>query len=213
MTFCRPAFALGLGAIVLVISGCGSSSNSNSSSGDPFASDPPATVPLVQLSSDPFTNLSSQHATEVEPDSFSFASTIITSFQVARISGGGGAGIGYAISNDSGATWQNGLLPGLTTFQGSGTNSAVSDTSVIYDAKHGVWMISSLPIAATNIQVAVSRSSDGGASWGNPVIVAQGADLDKDWITCDNTPTSPHYGNCYMEWDDNGNSNLMFMST
>jgi hypothetical protein len=213
MTFCRPAFALGLGAIVLVISGCGSSSNSNSSSGDPFASDPPATVPLVQLSSDPFTNLSSQHATEVEPDSFSFASTIITSFQVARISGGGGAGIGYAISNDSGATWQNGLLPGLTTFQGSGTNSAVSDTSVIYDAKHGVWMISSLPIAPTNIQVAVSRSSDGGASWGNPVIVAQGADLDKDWITCDNTPTSPHYGNCYMEWDDNGNSNLMFMST
>jgi hypothetical protein len=165
------------------------------------------------LSSDSFTNLSSQHATEVEPGSFSFGSTIITSFQVARISGGGGAAIGYAISNDSGATWQNGFLPGLTTFEGAGANSAVSDTSVIYDAKHGVWMISSLPISATSIQVAVTRSSDGGASWGNPVIVAQGADLDKDWITCDNTPTSTHYGNCYAEWDDNGNSNLIFMST
>lgn len=213
MKFCRLAWALGLSATILFVISCGSSSNSNSNSGNPFSSDPPATVPLAQLSSDSFTNATSQHATEVEPGSFSFGSTIITSFQVARISGGGGADIGYSISNDNGTTWQNGLLPGLTTFQGAGTNSAVSDTSVIYDAKHGVWMISSLPISPGNIQVAVSRSSDGGASWGDPVIVAQGADLDKDWITCDDTPTSPHYGNCYMEWDDNGNSNLMFMST
>jgi hypothetical protein len=211
--FRRTALCLGLTATTLFVISCGSSSHSNPVANDPFASDPPATVPLVQLSSDPFTNLSSQHATEVEPGSFSFGSTIITSFQVARISGGGGADIGYAISNDSGITWQNGLLPRLTTFQGAGTNSAVSDTSVIYNAKHGVWMISSLPISATRIQVAVSRSIDGGASWDDPVIVDQGADLDKDWITCDNTPTSPHYGNCYMEWDDNGNSNQIFMST
>jgi hypothetical protein len=213
VTFRRTALCLGLTAAIFFVVGCGSSSNSNSPSTDPFASDPPATVPLTQVSSDKFTNASSQHATEVEPGSFSFGSTIITSFQVARISGGGGADIGYAISNDSGTTWQNGLLPGLTTFQGAGANAAVSDTSVIYDAKHGAWMISSLPISATRIQVAVSRSSDNGASWGNPVIVAQGADLDKDWITCDNTPTSPHYGNCYMQWDDNGSSNQMFMST
>ncbi|HXF14429.1 MAG TPA: sialidase family protein [Terriglobales bacterium] len=209
----RLALTSGLSAIIIFAISCGSSSNLNSTSSNPFASDPPATVPLTQLSSDTFTNASSQHATEVEPGSFSFGSTIITSFQVARISGGGGADIGYAISNDSGATWQNGLLPGITTFKGGGSNSAVSDTVVIYDAKHGVWMISSLPISATNIQVAVSRSSDGGTSWGNPVIVAQGADLDKDWISCDNTPTSPHYGNCYAEWDDNGSSNLIYMST
>ncbi len=213
MKFYRVVFSLHLIAVVLLAAGCGSSSPSNSNTGDPFSSNPPATVPITQLSADTFTNASSQHATEVEPGSFSFGPTIITSFQVARISAGGGADIGYAISNDSGATWQNGLLPGLTTFQGAGANSAVSDTAVIYDARHGVWMISSLPISATNIQVAVSRSSDGGASWANPMIVAQGADLDKDWITCDNTPTSPHYGNCYMEWDDNGSSNLMFMST
>jgi len=209
----RLASILGVSPAILFVASCGSSSPPISNVLNPFASDPPATVPLAQLSSDSFTNLSSQHATEVEPGSFSFGSTIITSFQVARISGGGGAAIGYAISNDSGATWQNGFLPGLTTFEGAGANSAVSDTSVIYDAKHGVWMISSLPISATSIQVAVTRSSDGGASWGNPVIVAQGADLDKDWITCDNTPTSTHYGNCYAEWDDNGNSNLIFMST
>lgn len=213
MKFYRLAVSLQLAAVIFFAVGCGSDSPSNSNTGNSFSSYPPATVPLTQLSADTFTNASSQHATEVEPGSFSFGPTIITSFQVARIFGGGGADIGYAISNDSGATWQNGLLPGITTFQGAGANSAVSDTAVIYDAKHGVWMISSLPISAANIQVAVSRSSDGGASWGNPVIVAQGADLDKDWITCDNTPTSPHYGNCYAEWDDNGNSNLTYMST
>jgi hypothetical protein len=121
---------------------------------------------------------------------------------------------GFAITHDSGATWRSGLLPGLTTFQGGGTNSAVSDTVPIFDAAHGVWMISSLTIASSvSTQVVVSRSSDGGASWGNPVIIAQSADLDKDWITCDNTATSPQYGHCYMEWDDNGNSNLMHMST
>src|SRR5262249_21694464 len=157
-----------------------------------------------------FTNLSSQHATEVEPDSFAWGQTIITSFQVARIFGGGGADIGYAVSNDGGSTWQNGFLPGLTTFQGGGTNSAVSDTAVIFDAAHGVWLISSLPISAAKIQVAVNRSADGGATWSNPSVIANGADLDKDWITCDNTPTSPFYGTCYAEWDDNGNGNLMW---
>jgi hypothetical protein len=211
--FYRLACSLQLSLVLLVAAGCGSSPPANTNTGNSFSSYPPAKLPLTQLSADTFTNASSQHATEVEPGSFSFGPTIITSFQVARISGGGGADIGYAISNDSGATWQNGLLPGLTTFQGGGTNSAVSDTTVIYDARHGVWMISSLPISANNIQVAVSRSSDGGASWGTPVIVAQGADLDKDWITCDDTSTSPHYGNCYAEWDDNGNSNLIYMST
>jgi hypothetical protein len=213
LTFNRLARVLGVNAAILLVASCGSSSHPNSTPNNPFASDPAATVPLTQLSSDKFSNASSQHATQVEPGSFSFGSTIISSFQVARISGGGGADIGYAISNDGGTTWQNGLLPGLTTFQGAGTNSAVSDTSVIYDAKHGTWIISSLPISATHIQVAVSRSSDGGASWDNPVIVAQGADLDKDWITCDNTSTSAHYGNCYAEWDDNGSSNLIYMST
>ena len=173
----------------------------------------PANVPLVKLSADTFTNATSQHATEVEPDSYAFGSTIVAAFQVGRISGGGAADIGYAISNDGGATWQSGLLPGLTTFECSGHNSAVSDTAVVYDAAHSTWLIASLPISSTNVQVVVSRSTDGGASWSNPVNIANGPDLDKDWITCDNSATSPFYGHCYAEWDDNGNGNLIFIST
>jgi len=148
----------------------------------------------------------------VEPGSFAFGSTMIASFQVGRIFGGGASDIGYVRSTDGGATWSTGLLPGVTTFQGGGSYSAVSDTSVIYDAAHGVWLIASLPISNSSIAVAVSRSTDGGVTWSNPILVAQGADLDKNWITCDNGQTSPHYGNCYMEWDDHGNNNLVYMS-
>jgi hypothetical protein len=203
---------------MIIASGCGSNPNSTQNkiisgsctAGSRFV---PAGVPLIELSCDSFANSSSQHRTEVEPAGFAFGNTIITSFQVGRIFGGGASDIGYAISTDGGGTWSSGLLPGLTTFQGGGTYSAVSDTSVIYDAAHGGWLIASLPISASSIAVAVSRSTDGGATWSNPMQVAQGANLDKNWITCDNTQTSPHYGNCYMEWDDNGNNNLVYMST
>src|SRR5258708_18036451 len=180
--FARYFAALCLSTLILAVTGCGS--GSSSSSNNQFSSFPAATVPLVKLSTDTFTNATSQHATEVEPGSFSFGQTIITSFQVGRIAGGGAADIGFAISNDSVATWKHGLLPRLTTFQAGGTNSAVSDTSVIYDSKHGVWIISLLPISIGNIQAGVSRSTDGGVSWSSPIVVAQGANLDKDWITC-----------------------------
>src|SRR5436309_13692718 len=65
---------------------------------------PPANVPLVRLSSDPYSNTSSQHATEVEPDTFAFGSTIVSAFQVGRVFGGGGADIGFATSIDAGTT-------------------------------------------------------------------------------------------------------------
>ncbi|HKW16246.1 MAG TPA: sialidase family protein [Terriglobales bacterium] len=209
------AAALAVGVLLLAAGGCGGGPTSPPENQN--TSFPPATIPLAKLSADTFVNSSSQHATEVEPARFSYGSTIITTFQVGRIFGGGAADIGYAISNDNGVTWQNGLLPGITSFEGAGADSAASDTSVIFDAKHGEWLIASLGIStsgtsATSIQILVSGSSDGGASWGNPVVVSLGANLDKPWITCDNSSTSPHYGNCYMQWDDAGASDQMWMS-
>ncbi len=72
-------------------------------------------MPLTKLSSDPYTNSTSQHATEVEPDTFAFGSTIVTAFQVGRIHGGGASDIGFATSTDAGTTWNSGFLPGITT--------------------------------------------------------------------------------------------------
>ena len=43
-----------------------------------------ANVAVTQISSDPYTNTDSQHATQVEPDSFSFGSTIVTALKSSR---------------------------------------------------------------------------------------------------------------------------------
>ena len=169
-----------------------------------------AQVSLTQLSEDTFTDNPSQHATEVEPGTFSYGSTIVTAFQVARISSGGGADIGFATSTDGGATWTNGYLPGITIYEG-GTNSAASDAAVAYDALHNVWLISTLPIG-NNTSVAVSRSTDG-IHWGNPIAVTGSASADKNWIVCDNTATSRYYGHCYSEWDNTSFGDLIQMST
>jgi len=176
-----------------------------------FTSFAPAQVTLTQLSQDTFTDSPSQHDTEVEPGTFTWGSTIVTAFQVARIYGGGGADIGFATSTDSGKTWTNGYLPGITIYEGNGPNDAASDAAVAYDAKHKVWLISTLPIAS-NTAVAVSRSTDA-LTWGDPVSVTNLGSPDKNWIACDNTATSHYYGNCYVEWDDTSNNEQIEMST
>lgn len=171
-----------------------------------------AQTKLTQVSSDPFgSGVPGQHATEVEPDAYGWGNTFVSAFQVARIFGGGGADVGFSTSTDGGKTWTNGLLPGLTVNYKGGTNSAASDASVVYDAAHGVWLICTLPIGNNDL-VAVSRSTDG-LNWGNPVLVTRNIDSDKNWITCDNTSTSPFYGHCYVEWDSPGDGDLVFMST
>ncbi len=85
-----------------------------------------------------------------------------------------------------------------------------------FDAKHGVWLISSLTLLeAGGVHgngVVTSRSTDG-LTWSNPFQTATGSDLDKNWIVCDNTASSPFYGNCYTEWDNHGAGNLLQMST
>lgn len=180
----------------------------------PLPPPPPPPAGITQLSSDTFTNPESQHATEVEPGMASFGSTLVAAFQVGRIFGGGSSDIGFATSTNGGASWSNGLLPGLTKFQGGGPYNAASDPTVAFDQLHGVWLIASLAIPAGSDIVVVSRSADA-RTWGNPISVSSTHDADKQWITCDNSSGSPFYGHCYLEWDDpsppaNG---LIWMST
>lgn len=187
-----------------------------------FAASSSASTTLLQLSSDPYTNATSQHQTEVEPDSFAYGSTIVAATQVGRFSDGGASNIGWATSTDSGATWQKGFLPATTVYATpAGSYDRVSDPAVAYDAAHQRWIIASLAISnasgtAVGAAVIVSLSSDGGLTWNAPVAVAtasSGDFFDKDWIVCDNTSTSPHYGNCYVEWDLASSNDLVQMST
>ena len=98
-----------------------------------------------------------------------------------------------------------------------GTWARISDPAVAYDAKHNVWMANGLGIDAGAVgkAILVNRSTDGGLTWANPVNVSTGGGnsfYDKNWIGCDNTATSPNYGNCYIEWDDAFQGNQLRMS-
>lgn len=175
------------------------------------------TVPITKVSTDTFTNSSSQHATQVEPDSFSYGSTIVAAAQTGRFVNGGASDIAFATSTDNGATWTTGNLPGITKYFSNGTYDRVSDPAVAYDAKHKAWLISTLAITEADepagAAVLTSRSTDGGFTWSKPSVVTSSFDVDKNWIVCDNTATSRFYGHCYTEWDEHFLLNQIRMST
>lgn len=168
----------------------------------------------VQVSSDPFTNASSQHRTQVEPDTFAYGSTLVSVFQTGRFFDGGASDIGWATSVDGGTHWSKGFLAGLTPYHGKGVFGRVSDPSVAYDARHKLWLVSSLAFNGPGGSgaVLVSSSTDGRAWSATPSSVAPGANLDKEWIVCDNHPASAFYGRCYVEYDDNGAGDVMHMA-
>ena len=184
-----------------------------------------ANVPLTRVSADPFTNTTSQHATEVEPDTFASRSTVLATFQVGRFFNGGASDIGWARSGDGGATWgPPGFLPGLTFNAGPFSHPGnpferVSDPSVAFDAVHNTWLISSIPLLRdlSVPTIFVSRSTDDGVTFGDPATIPPPAnkkvDLDKNWTVCDNGPDSPFKGHCYTEFDNFGQGDLEYMST
>jgi hypothetical protein len=172
---------------------------------------------LTQVSHDRCASPISYHASEVEPMIASHGTTIVATFQVGRVYDGGSCDIGWATSTDGGSTWQTGLLP-LTVYGGQATTDAgpltrASDPAVAYDAEDGVWLIDTLGLAgnANTVGLFVNRSTDG-LNWGPPIATHVGNFPDKNWITCDNWPTSAGYGNCYQEWDD-GNARIKMQTS
>src|SRR5437879_2207736 len=87
----------------------------------------------------------SQHATEVEPDTFAAGGTVVATFQVGRFFSGGSTDIGFVRSGNGGKTWGSpGFLPDLTKTSGSSSSpyERVSDPSVSYDSLTKTWLIS-----------------------------------------------------------------------
>ena len=176
--------------------------------------------PIVQVSDDPFTNPTSQHRTEVEPDTFAFGSTWVTAFQAGLSFAAGSSGIGFATSTDQGQSFVQGVLPGITGFNSpAGAYDFAADSSVAFDRRDHVWLISYLAIHESPTggigltDVLVSRSADG-VHWDLPVPVAMlNTSLDKDWTVCDNSPSSPFYGNCYTEFNGPTPTFTLYMST
>lgn len=116
---------------------------------------------------------------------------------------------GYYTSFDGGATWINGLTS-------NGKFAYAGDPSVAFNKKFGLvhYGVAAFQSTGSALSVQISTSTDGGKTFGKPVIVALGSGFtianDKPYITVDNNPGSSHYGRLYVTWtqfisDQSGN--------
>lgn len=167
-----------------------------------------------RLSRDPYTTADSQHETQAEPDSFTVGRTTVSTFQVGRRFDGAATNVGWATSTDDGRTWRSGLLPGLTVAsRPPGPNARASDPVVAYDAAHATWLISTLALEGASTRLAINRSADG-ITWSNGVAAleeqsAEGISFDKNWVACDNTPSSRFYGRCYLVYTHSADRDVL----
>jgi BNR repeat protein len=147
--------------------------------------------------------------TLVEPDIA--VSPFNTKIEVAvahdcRFATGGAVDIFYAWTHDGGAHWNQSRLPGLTKAVG-GVYDRASDPVVAFGSDGSVY-VSSLVIDINNCDsgVAVSRSTDGGATFADPVFAQQstscGVSDDKNWLVTDTQPNSPFFGRIYQFWTE-----------
>ena len=146
--------------------------------------------------------------TLVEPDIA--ASPFNTKIEVAvahdcRFATGGAVDIFYAWTHDGGAHWHQGRLPGLTKAVG-GTYDRASDPVVAFGADGSVYVSSLVFDVTCPTGVAVSRSTDGGATFGKPVLVHHSnvcaVSDDKNWLVTDTQPNSPFFGRVYQFWTE-----------
>ncbi|MEA2624287.1 MAG: hypothetical protein QOD06_332 [Candidatus Binatota bacterium] len=149
----------------------------------------------------------SEPDTEVEPDVAvdpDDDDVVVAVFQQNRFPNGGAVATGYATSHDGGDTWVTAPLPGVTRAR-EGPWARASDPAVAFGPDGSVY-VSSLTISRDRCTtgIMVQRSDDGGLTFETPVQVERhaGCDVsnDKEWITVDTFPASPHFGRIYVVW-------------
>ncbi|HET7175670.1 MAG TPA: sialidase family protein, partial [Gammaproteobacteria bacterium] len=203
--------------LITGFAGCGGGSSSPSSPTD--LTQPSA--PLVRVSgASPYAancggalpgSVSYQDA-EVEPYEAvnpTNPANLIGVWQQDRWSDGGAHGLVAAYSLDSGKTWNEQPLALSICGGGNGSNGAdyarASDPWVSFSPDGAAYIISisftgDTLAAGSSGGVLVTRSADGGATWGAPTaLIVDGANAfnDKESITAD--PNDSHYA--YAVWD------------
>jgi hypothetical protein len=165
---------------------------------------------LVVVSEDPYTNRNTYHQTEAEPDTASDGSTVVATFQVGRAHSCGSSNLGWSVTHNAGTTWTDAMLPGTTVRAvPPGPWIRTTDPVVAYDAKHDTWLVEGIgfPKCGEHSKIFITRSTDGARSFEEPLVIGPpepSQQVDKEWIACDNTPSSPHFGKCYTAWIDFG---------
>ena len=112
---------------------------------------------------------------------------------------------GYYYSTNNGENWSgNDVLDNTINTN----NQILSDPIVAHDLINGISFFSYLKITydssgnVTSGSVIVKESTDGGSSWGSDKTITTSSDLDKEYITVDDNPSSPDTNNIYIAWTD-----------
>ena len=124
--------------------------------------------------------------------------------QDGRYPDGGAVGVTYAWTHDAGWHWRNQALPGLTPASGGpATWRRASDPVAAFDGQGRAYVSMLLVTKSGPSAVAVSRSLDGGRTFGRPVLVHRtGCEHcdDKPWLAVDTGARSPYRNRVYLFW-------------
>jgi hypothetical protein len=102
---------------------------------------------------------------------------------------------GFSVSNDGGQTWSSGFIP-----PAAGASETFGDPSVGVD-RHGVFYFANLGAdALKRSTIQVNKSTDGGNTWSDAVIVQQDDGSDKEWLAVGPDPATKSRDNVYVTW-------------
>jgi hypothetical protein len=149
----------------------------------------PRVGPNVRLGNDP-SGLPRGKKAQAEPHIARAAGNpnfLVATFQEGRFTGAGAVDCGYSISSDGGLNWSRALIPNLTQASG-GPYFRATDPVAGVDLNGNVYLNTEGATDPTfnNGVILVSRSSDGGQTFGPPAVVFEpGNDTifpDKPWM-------------------------------
>ncbi len=134
---------------------------------------------------------------------------LVATFQEGRFTDGGAVDCGYSVTHDGGLTWTRALIPNLTTVTG-GPYLRATDPVAGIDLSGRVFLNTEGATAANFSEgiILVSRSLDGGTTFGSPVVVFQPQNKsdfpDKPWMAINIFPGTAHVGRILVTWTEFG---------
>lgn len=130
---------------------------------------------------------------------------LVATFQEGRFTDGGAVDCGYSVTHDGGLIWTRALIPNLTTVTG-GPYPRATDPVAGIDLSDRIFLNTE---GATNSDftegiILVSRSLDGGATFGSPSIVFKPGNSnnfpDKPWMAINTFAGTPTVGRVLVTW-------------
>ena len=123
---------------------------------------------------------------------------LIATFQEGRFVDGGAVDCGYSVSHNGGLTWTRALIPNLSTASG-GVYARATDPVAAVDLNGNAYLNTlALRDETGSDAVVVSRSSDGGNTFGAPVVAYRSPNTanfpDKNWMAVNNFAATPNPG-------------------